>query len=96
MTKDQAVALYESCFWNAMTARDIAMFQLFEDRLCMPIEIFHAAIEEALGRPVYTHEFGLNRDGLKGELVGARQAPTIEEIMGLIPADKLLIVGITA
>ena len=32
-------------------------FQLYEERLCMPFPLFHKAVEEALGRPVYTHEF---------------------------------------
>lgn len=36
---------------------EITAFQLFEARLCMPFNQFHAAVEGALGRPVWTHEF---------------------------------------
>ena len=68
------------------------MFQLFTDKLCMPFTIFHAAMEKALGRPVYTHEFGLNYDGLVEELLGKKPAPTMQEIMEMIPADKRIIV----
>lgn len=75
MTKEQAIALAESGFWKTMTHREIATFQLFEPLLCMPFEVFHEAIEKTLGRPVWTHEFGLNWDGLKSELIGEKQAP---------------------
>lgn len=92
MTKDEAIKLAESGFWETMSSREIATFQLFEDRLCMPFGVFHEAIEKALGRPVYTHEFGFNRDGLKRELLGEAPAPTLEDILNLIPADKRVVV----
>ena len=72
MTKKQAVALGESKWWQSKTARELAMFQLHEPLLCMPFDVFHKAVEEALQRPVFTHEFGLNWDGLKKELVTAK------------------------
>lgn len=57
LTEEQAIRLAETKFWETMTDHDIAKFQLFEDRLCMPFGVFHRAIEKALGRPVWTHEF---------------------------------------
>jgi len=92
MTKEQAVKLYESGFWKEMSAKDRATFQLSEDLPCMPFNVFHAAVEEALGRPVWTHEFGLNRKGLISELIGDRPRPTMEEIIDLIPKEKRIIV----
>jgi len=92
MTKEEAIKLAESGFWETMTDRERATFQLFEDRLCMPFGVFHAAIEKTLGRPVYTHEFGLDRVGLQRELLGDRPTPTIEDILNLIPADKRVVV----
>jgi hypothetical protein len=47
-----------------------------------------AAIEGALGRVVFTHEFGMDWDGLERELLGERPTPTIDEVMELIPIDK--------
>ena len=94
MTEGQAIALYESGWWKEKTAREICMFQMFEDRLCIPFGEFHAAVEKALGRPVFTHEFGLNRDGLQKELLGDQPAPTMEQIIALIPADKRIILAI--
>ncbi len=92
MNKEQAIKLYNSKFWEPMSYKDRAIFQLWEDKLCMPFNVFHEAIEKALGRPVFTHEFGLNRDGLKKELLGEAPTPSFEDIINLIPEDKRLIV----
>jgi hypothetical protein len=91
MTKEQAIALFESGWWKELTLRQRAEFQLIEDLLCMPFEVFHEAVEKTLGRPVYTHEFGLARKELISELLGDRQAPTLKEMMQLIPADKAIL-----
>lgn len=66
--------------------------ELFADRLCMPFGVFHAVIEKALKRPVWTHEFGLNREELQQELLDNKPKPSMQEIMELIPADKRIIV----
>jgi hypothetical protein len=92
MTRDDAVFLSESRFWEQLSYRERAMFQLWEERLCMPFEVFHEAVEKALDRPVYTHEFGLNLDGLRRELLGDQPAPTLDDILALIPADKRVVI----
>jgi hypothetical protein len=92
MTEAEAITLADSKFWETMTMRERAVFQMFESRLCMPFSVFHEAMEATLGRPVWTHEFGLNADGLKKELLGTGPAPTFEEIMDLIPAEKRIVV----
>lgn len=92
MTKDEAVALMATKFWENMSHEDRAKFQLYEDRLCMPFDVFHEAIEKALGRSVWTHEFALNRDGLKEELLGEAEGPTMADIFNLIPEEKRLVV----
>jgi len=66
-------------------------FQLFQDKLCIPFDIFHAAIERVLDRPVWTHEFGLNHDGLVAEYLGKTPKPSFEDIMNLIPEEKRVI-----
>jgi hypothetical protein len=92
ITKEEAMRLYESGWWEDKTPREIAMFQMFTRRLCLPFGEFQKAVEEALGRPVWTHEFGLNLDGLKKELLGEAPAPTFAEICALIPPEKLILV----
>ena len=57
LTKEEAAAYAATEWYKNKTAQEIVDFQLFEDRLCMPIDLFHKALEEALGRPVKSEEF---------------------------------------
>jgi hypothetical protein len=93
MTKEEAIKLYESKFWETMTYAERAKFQMFEKLLCMPFNVFHEAVEKTLGRPVWTHEFAGDR--LKKELLGQSPAPSMEDIMNMIPAEKRMIVVIS-
>lgn len=69
LTKEQAKKFAESYEWKDWSSAQIALFQLQQERLCFPWNVFHAAVEESLGRPVMTHEFtGKNWDNLKREL----------------------------
>jgi hypothetical protein len=94
LTKEQAVRMAGSNWLADMSHRDIAMFQMHEPLLCMPFDVFHEAVEKALGRPVWTHEFGMNWDGIAKELRGERPAPTFEEIVDLLPTAKRVLLVI--
>lgn len=89
-TRAQALALASTNWWEHATDREIAEFQLNEPLLCMPFDRFHEAVEKALGRPVFTHEFAFG--GLLEELNGERPPRTFEDVLALLPAEKLLIV----
>jgi hypothetical protein len=91
MTTEEAIKLHESRFWEPMSFFDRAMFQLWENKLCMPFSVFHEAVEKALNRSVWTHEFALNREGLKAELLGLRPAPSFDDIVNLIPEEKRVV-----
>ena len=92
ITKEQAVALSESRFWEDMTYKEIALFQMNTEKLCMPFNTFHEALEKALGRTVLTLELGLNYDGVLKELHGEAPTPSFEDIINLIPKEKRMIV----
>jgi hypothetical protein len=92
LTKEQAIAFAESGDWKDWTAQEIVKFQLFQDKLCMPFDVFHEAVEKVLGRPVWTHEFALV-DHLRDEYLTLRPKPTLEEILSLIPEEKLIILN---
>lgn len=94
LTTEEAIKLGESQWWVGKTSREIAEFQLFTTALCCPFDVFHKAMEESLGRPIWTHEFGLDYDGLCKEFLGDRPTPTFAEILNLIPADKRIIVAV--
>ncbi len=92
MTREEAISLSESKFWEGMTLRERAVFQINEPLLCMPFEVFHEAVEKTIGRPVFTHEFGLNYEGIKNEIMNGAPPPTMEEIFNMIPEEKRAIV----
>lgn len=94
LTKEEAIAFYDNKLWEDMDYYQRAIFQMQQDRLCMPFDVFHESIQKALGRSVFTHEFGLNREGLMKELLGEKEPPTFEEIIGLIPEGKRILVFI--
>jgi len=90
LTKEQAIILGESEVYKEWNYEQIVRFQLFQDCLCMPFGVFHEAIEKVLNRPVFTHEFAF--DGIKKEYLGVKEAPSFEDIISLIPKDKIIIV----
>lgn len=94
LTKEQAILFGENKMYEKMTHEEIVRFQLFQKLMCMPFSVFHEAIEKVLDRPVYTHEFGLNYDGLVKEYLGEQDPPTLEEIINLIPEEKRLIINL--
>ena len=94
ITTDEAKVLIDSKWWLTATPEEIVRFQLFTNLLCLPFDKFHEAIEKCLDRPVWTHEFGLDLDGIQKEFLGEKQAPTMEEIIGKLPKDKIIIVGV--
>lgn len=95
LSKEQAIAFSERKAYEPMTDRAKAEFQLLQDKLCMPFSVFHQAVEKTLNRPVYAHELGLNREGLLDELCCEETPPTLEEIIEMLPAEKLVIVTAT-
>lgn len=92
MTREQAIQLAESGWWKDLPADVVVALQLFEDRLCMDFHDFHGAVQEALGRPVFTHEFGsAGTERLKEEFLGRRPRATLQEVLDLIPPEKRLL-----
>ena len=92
LTKEQAIAIYEGGEWKDWSDEEIVKFQLFQDCLAVPFDRFHQAIEKVLNRPVWTHEFAF-RDNLIAEYKKERPAPTFEDILNLIPKEKLIVVN---
>ena len=95
MTKAEALTLFDARWWESASDREIAGFQLYESKLCCPFSRFHEAVEKTLGRPVYTHEFGLGMDQLKAEFEGRATPATLEQIINLIPAEKRIVLMAT-
>ena len=92
MTKEQAIELAKSEWWKDRTPEEIVAFQLFEPLLCMDFGDYHEAVEKALGRPVWTHEFAYP-DHLRAEFKKEREPMTFEQIVALLPKDKAVVVA---
>lgn len=76
LTKEQAIEFFENESYKDMSYREIAEFQINQQKLCMPFGIFHEAVEKTIGRSVFTHEFGTNSDGIKKEIVKGQDNET--------------------
>ena len=81
LTEQEAIAFYHSGRWRQMDHTERARFQIKYERLCMPFEVFHEAVEQTLQRPVYTHEFGIGWKGLEKELLDGAPPPTNADIL---------------
>lgn len=93
LTREQAIAFHDSKAYEPLSCRERALFQMEQDCLCMPFGVFHEAVEKTLGRPVFTHEFAFGgRERLMKEMLGEAPAPTFEDIINLIPADKRVVI----
>ena len=92
--KVAAVRLAELKWWEGKTPREICDVQLFITELCCPFDVLHKAVEEALNRPVFTHEFGLNYEGLVAEFLGVKSPPTLQEIVEMIPEEKRIVFSV--
>lgn len=88
----KAKSIYSSIWWKGKSPREIAETQFFINRIICPFEIFHESVEKSLGRPVYSHEFAFNFYGIMDEFLGDKTAPTMEEILKLIPTDQPVII----
>ena len=92
LTREQAITCAQQGHWKDWDFQIRALFQIHQDRLCMPFSVFHEAVEKTLGRPVFTHELGLNLVGLKAELLGLADAPTLEQVIALLPVERAIVV----
>ena len=68
LTKEEAIKFANEKTYEKMSFKEIAVFQITQNKLCMPFSVFHEAVEKTIGRPVFTHEFGVNADGIRAEI----------------------------
>lgn len=66
-------------WWESEDLRELAYHQIMEPVLMCEFSDFHKGIERLLGRPVWTHEFGVNMDGLREEARKAYAGTFTEE-----------------
>jgi hypothetical protein len=79
LSETEAIDLYNNEEWNNWTNEEIALFQLNQQRLCVPFRKFHESVETLLDRPVWTHEFARPAD-LIAEYEGKVGQPSMGDI----------------
>lgn len=91
-TEDEAIELASTKWWIGKTPREICDVQMYQDRLCMDIKDFHKALEEALDRYVWTHEFA-DKEGLIAEYEGKRTPENpIESATRILGLENIIVV----
>lgn len=90
--REAAIKLYGSKWWEGKDMRDVVKFQLFTQELSMPFDIFYEMLEKTLHRPIFTHELACNFDGIVMEFLGEKDAPTLDEIIDVIPDGKRIVI----
>jgi hypothetical protein len=93
MIRDEAIKMYDTQWWLGRTPAEITRVQLYEPLCIMPFGDFQTAVEKALDRPVWTHEFAYP-DSLKAEFEGKIGKPTFNEIVAKLPAHVRPIVAV--
>lgn len=91
MTPEEAITLAQSKWWEGRPSKEVALFQLQEPLLCMPFGDFHKAVEEAVGRPVWTHEF-IDPESLVKQINGDEPSPSFKDILDMLPKSKTIVV----
>lgn len=89
ISKEQSIKLAESGVWKEWDPHKLVRFQLFQKRLSVDFAAFHEALEAVLDRPVFTHEMGINYDGIVEEYLDVTNTsvPTFKELVEYIPED---------
>ena len=68
LTKEEAIKFSNEKTYEKMTHKQIAIFQISQEKLCMPFDVFHEAVEKTIGRSVFTHEFAVNAEDIRAEI----------------------------
>lgn len=87
ISKKASIKLYNSGEWKDWTDEEIVKFQLFQEYLCVPFDVFHTSLEKILNRSVYVHEL-VDTESLQKEFLGEKTSPTLEEVISMIPLEK--------
>ena len=93
LTEVEAIELCNSNWWQSLGMAKAAFLQLNQTLLCMPFTEFHESVNFLLGRGVYTHEF-VNPNSLIAEAMGSKESPSLQDIIDLLPADKLIVLKV--
>lgn len=92
---EEAKAKYKEAWWNSDDPKVLFLGQIQEDILLMDFSKFHKAAEQALGRPVWTHEFAEPKE-LLDEYYKERPKATMEDVLDKIRRYEkpIIVIGV--
>lgn len=88
-SKGQANRILNSGIWQNWTPQQICTIQLFQRFNCVLPSNFFYSLEKCLNRKLTIEEFLMNRQKLIKEFLKGNREPTIEDVLKMIPEDKL-------
>jgi hypothetical protein len=92
ISSDDAITFARLKWWLGLDPRAVFEAQINQSLLCMDFSAFHKATEDALGRPVWSHEFACP-DALIEEFKGqCEKGNAFGEAMKLIGTGKTIAV----
>jgi hypothetical protein len=92
MTREEAIRFGEEGVWKKLTPVERAWMQLYQTRICMPLDVIYDAMQALFGRPVYSHEMWLDAmASLRKEAVEHRHI-SFAEVLEKIPTEKRIVV----
>ncbi len=57
LTIEEALQFHDSNKWMAMTSPELALFQMQQERLCVPFNVFTDAVNRTVGRTASIKEY---------------------------------------
>lgn len=87
-SKEQAIRIGQSEVWEYWNNKQILRFQLFQEKLAVPGDRFHKAVEMFLRRPILQGELTVLYDTIVGKYLESHTMPLLKELMEMIPVEK--------
>lgn len=81
ITREQAIQLSETKFWETFSDFEVVQFQLFEERLCMPFELFAERLNTVFGTTFSDQELK-NLDNIRFQFTQRFFSPVTHDHFG--------------
>ena len=91
MSRLQITAFIKQRLWESMSWEELAKFQVTQETLCVPFDLYRNAAERTLGRPLFNLQLANGRERVKSELFGGTPPESLREVIDIIPLHKRMV-----
>jgi hypothetical protein len=78
ISMEVAACVWDSGIWEGWSDKEKVMLQLFTDRMCMPMNVFHDALESELNHSVHPRILATFLDMLRDEWMAKYDLSLVE------------------